>query len=76
MHNPAQSLPDLTGVAEAFANAERVIVQEAFRTTETARLADAAACIDLGRKHGTVTNSGAAHHPCQRRVAAAGRSAA
>ena len=54
---PAQSLPDLPSVAEAFAKAECVIVQEAFKTTETARLADVAASIDLGRKHGTVTNS-------------------
>jgi assimilatory nitrate reductase catalytic subunit len=56
--NPAQSLPDLPSVAEAFANAECVIVQEAFRTTETARLADVLLpATTWGEKHGTVTNS-------------------
>ena len=56
--NPAQSLPDLRGVAEAFANAECVIVQEAFRTTETAQLADVLLPASTwGEKHGTVTNS-------------------
>lgn len=56
--NPAQSLPDLSAVAEAFANAECVIVQEAFRTTETARLADVLLPASTwGEKHGTVTNS-------------------
>jgi assimilatory nitrate reductase catalytic subunit len=56
--NPAQSLPDLASVAEAFTNAECVIVQEAFRTTETARLADVLLpATTWGEKHGTVTNS-------------------
>jgi assimilatory nitrate reductase catalytic subunit len=56
--NPAQSLPDLPSVAEAFAKAECVIVQEAFKTTETARLADVLLPASTwGEKHGTVTNS-------------------
>ncbi len=56
--NPAQSLPDLRAVAEAFENAECVIVQEAFRTTETAHLADVLLPASTwGEKHGTVTNS-------------------
>ena len=56
--NPAQSLPDLRAVAESFANAECVIVQEAFRTTETAQLADVLLPASTwGEKHGTVTNS-------------------
>ena len=56
--NPAQSLPDLRGVAEAFENAECVIVQESFRTTETALLADVLLPASTwGEKHGTVTNS-------------------
>lgn len=56
--NPAQSLPDQARVRAAFAKAEFVVVQEAFRDTETA------ACADLllpaatwGEKEGTMTNS-------------------
>jgi assimilatory nitrate reductase catalytic subunit len=56
--NPAQSLPNQRLVREALAAAELVIVQEAYRTTATAALADvllpAAA---WGEKEGTVTNS-------------------
>ena len=56
--NPAQSMPDLRSVAEAFDNAECVIVQEAFRTTESAKLADVLLPASTwGEKHGTVTNS-------------------
>ena len=56
--NPAQSLPDLRAVAQAFANAECVIVQEGFRTTESAQLADVLLPASTwGEKHGTVTNS-------------------
>lgn len=56
--NPAQSMPDLRAVAATFANAECVIVQEAFRTTETAKLADVLLPASTwGEKHGTVTNS-------------------
>jgi assimilatory nitrate reductase catalytic subunit len=56
--NPAQSMPDLRAVAESFANAQCVIVQEAFRTTESAKLADVLLPASTwGEKHGTVTNS-------------------
>ena len=56
--NPAQSLPNLRAVAEAFENAECVIVQESFRTTESAKLADVLLPASTwGEKHGTVTNS-------------------
>ncbi len=56
--NPAQSMPDLRSVADAFSQAECVIVQEAFATTETAKLADILLPASTwGEKHGTVTNS-------------------
>jgi assimilatory nitrate reductase catalytic subunit len=56
--NPAQSMPNLASVAEAFANAECVIVQEAYATTESAKLADVLLPASTwGEKHGTVTNS-------------------
>jgi assimilatory nitrate reductase catalytic subunit len=56
--NPAQSMPNLASVSEAFANAECVIVQEAYATTETAKLADVLLPASTwGEKHGTVTNS-------------------
>jgi assimilatory nitrate reductase catalytic subunit len=56
--NPAQSMPNLSSVAEAFANAECAIVQEAYATTETAKLADVLLPASTwGEKHGTVTNS-------------------
>ncbi len=56
--NPAQSMPDLRAVAESFDKAECVIVQEAFRTTESAKLADVLLPASTwGEKHGTVTNS-------------------
>ena len=56
--NPAQSLPQQASVREALERAEFVVLQEAFRNTETADYADlllpAAA---WGEKEGTVTNS-------------------
>ena len=56
--NPAQSMPDLRAIAESFENAECVIVQEAFTTTESAKLADVLLPASTwGEKHGTVTNS-------------------
>ena len=56
--NPAQSLPDLRAVAEAFENAECVIVQESFRATESAKLAHVLLPASTwGEKHRTVTNS-------------------
>ncbi|MEW5864009.1 MAG: molybdopterin-dependent oxidoreductase [Pseudomonadota bacterium] len=56
--NPAQSLPSQRLVREAFERAELVVVQEAYRTTETARLADVLLpAATWGEKDGTVTNS-------------------
>src|SRR4029077_5975629 len=56
--NPAQSLPDQKLVHEALERAELVIVQDAYRNTETTAYADdllpAAA---WGEKDGTMTNS-------------------
>jgi len=56
--NPAQSLPDQAKVRAALSSAEFVVLQEAYRGTETAEFADlllpAAA---WGEKAGTVTNS-------------------
>ena len=56
--NPAQSMPDLTLVREALANAELVVLQEAYRNTETAAFADVLLpATSWGEKEGTVTNS-------------------
>ncbi|MBR0565170.1 molybdopterin-dependent oxidoreductase [Azoarcus sp. L1K30] len=56
--NPAQSMPDQTLVHEALANAELVVVQEAFSHTETCRYADVLLPASTwGEKDGTVTNS-------------------
>ncbi|MDO9597603.1 MAG: molybdopterin-dependent oxidoreductase [Azoarcus sp.] len=56
--NPAQSLPDLNLVDAALKNAEFVVVQEAYRHTETAAYADLLLpATTWGEKEGTVTNS-------------------
>ncbi|WP_295479156.1 nitrate reductase [uncultured Pseudomonas sp.] len=56
--NPAQSLPDQTAVAEALNTCPFVVLQEAFRTTETAKHADLLLpAASWGEKEGTVTNS-------------------
>ncbi|MBB4864503.1 assimilatory nitrate reductase catalytic subunit [Pseudomonas nitritireducens] len=56
--NPAQSLPDQTRVREALAACPFVIVQEAFRTSETCQYADLLLpAASWGEKEGTVTNS-------------------
>jgi assimilatory nitrate reductase catalytic subunit len=56
--NPAQSLPDLTLVQEALRTAELVVVQDAYRNTETAAFADVLLpATSWGEKEGTVTNS-------------------
>jgi assimilatory nitrate reductase catalytic subunit len=56
--NPAQSLPDLTQVAAALENAELVVLQDAYRNTETAVFADVLLpATSWGEKDGTVTNS-------------------
>jgi assimilatory nitrate reductase catalytic subunit len=56
--NPAQSLPDQKLVREALERAELVIVQDAYRNTETARYADVfLPAAGWGEKEGTMTNS-------------------
>ena len=56
--NPAQSLPDLTQVQAALKNAELVVLQDAYRNTETAAFADILLpATSWGEKDGTVTNS-------------------
>ncbi|MBL8512665.1 MAG: molybdopterin-dependent oxidoreductase, partial [Betaproteobacteria bacterium] len=56
--NPAQSLPNLPRVHEALRHAEFVVVQEAFRHTETTAFADVIlSAASWGEKEGTVTNS-------------------
>ena len=56
--NPAQSLPDLSQVAAALENAELVVLQDAYRNTETAVFADVLLpATSWGEKEGTVTNS-------------------
>ena len=56
--NPAQSLPDLKEVRAALQTAELVIVQDAYRNTETIAFADVLlAATSWGEKDGTVTNS-------------------
>ena len=56
--NPAQSMPDLNMVNEALNKAEFVVVQEAFRATDTVPYADVLLPASTwGEKEGTVTNS-------------------
>ncbi|MFP3525572.1 molybdopterin-dependent oxidoreductase, partial [Pantoea sp. SIMBA_072] len=56
--NPAQSLPDQNRVRAALAACPFVVLQEAFRTTETAAYADLMLpAASWGEKEGTVTNS-------------------
>ncbi|HEX4944064.1 MAG TPA: molybdopterin-dependent oxidoreductase, partial [Usitatibacteraceae bacterium] len=56
--NPAQSLPDLPSVRKALQRAELVVLQEAYRDTETAAFADLLLpATSWGEKEGTVTNS-------------------
>ena len=56
--NPAQSLPDQKLVHEALERAELVVVQDAYRNTETAALRGRApAGGGWGEKEGTMTNS-------------------
>ncbi len=56
--NPAQSMPDLKKVFSALEKAEFVVVQDAFRGTETARFADLLLPASTwAEKEGTVTNS-------------------
>jgi assimilatory nitrate reductase catalytic subunit len=56
--NPAQSLPDQKLVHEALERAELVILQDAYRNTETAAYADVfLPAAGWGEKDGTMTNS-------------------
>ncbi len=56
--NPAQSMPDANAVRKALERAEFVVVQEAFRDTETCDYADVLLpAASWGEKEGTVTNS-------------------
>ncbi|MGN2392062.1 nitrate reductase [Pelomicrobium sp. G1] len=56
--NPAQSMPDQALVRAALEKAELVVVQEAYRDTETAAYADVLLpAATWGEKEGTVTNS-------------------
>jgi assimilatory nitrate reductase catalytic subunit len=56
--NPAQSLPDQNLVHEALERAELVVVQDAYRNTETSAYADVfLPAASWGEKEGTVTNS-------------------
>jgi assimilatory nitrate reductase catalytic subunit len=56
--NPAQSMPDVNHVRAALERAEFVVVQEAYRNTDTARYADLLLpATTWGEKEGTVTNS-------------------
>jgi assimilatory nitrate reductase catalytic subunit len=56
--NPAQSLPDQKLVREALERAELVVVQDAYRNTETAAYADVfLPAAGWGEKEGTMTNS-------------------
>ena len=56
--NPAQSMPNLNLINEALNVAEFVVVQEAFRETETTAYADVLLpATTWGEKEGTVTNS-------------------
>ena len=56
--NPVQSMPDQSRVVEALQRAEFVVVQEAFRATETTPFADLLLPASAwGEKDGTLTNS-------------------
>ena len=56
--NPAQSMPDLNLVNEALQTAQLVVVQEAYRNTDTVAYADVLLPASTwGEKEGTVTNS-------------------
>ncbi|HWA38021.1 MAG TPA: nitrite reductase small subunit NirD [Burkholderiales bacterium] len=56
--NPAHSLPDQAAVREALERAELVVVQDAYRNTETAAFADVfLPAAGWGEKEGTMTNS-------------------
>ncbi|KAA5843384.1 molybdopterin-dependent oxidoreductase [Pseudomonas chlororaphis] len=71
--NPAQSLPDQNAVREALLACPFVVLQEAFRTTETATFADLLLpAASWGEKEGSVTNSERRISHVRRAVAAPG----
>ncbi len=75
--NPAQSLPDQARVQEALQACPFVVLQEAFRTTETARFADLLLpAASWGEKEGTVTNSERRISHVRKAVAAPGQARA
>ncbi|HWU84000.1 MAG TPA: nitrate reductase, partial [Rhodocyclaceae bacterium] len=56
--NPAQSMPEIDKVVEAFDACDFVVVQEAYRNTDTTDLGDLILpAASWGEKEGTVTNS-------------------
>jgi assimilatory nitrate reductase catalytic subunit len=56
--NPAQSMPDLNSVRDALEKVDFLVVQEAYRNTDTAQYADVLLpAASWGEKEGTVTNS-------------------
>ncbi len=56
--NPAQSMPELNKVLDAFEQCEFVVVQEAYNNTDTTDLGDLVLpASSWGEKEGTVTNS-------------------
>ena len=56
--NPAQSMPDVNRVRAALGRAQFVVVQEAYRNTDTAQYADLLLpATTWGEKEGTMTNS-------------------
>ncbi len=56
--NPAQSMPDVNRVRAALERAQFVVVQEAYRNTDTVQYADLLLpATTWGEKEGTVTNS-------------------
>lgn len=75
--NPAQSMPDQTAVREALQACPFVVLQEAFRTTETAGFADLLLpAASWGEKEGSVTNSERRISHVRRAVAAPGEARA
>jgi assimilatory nitrate reductase catalytic subunit len=71
--NPAQSMPDQSAVREALQACPFVVLQEAFRTTETAAFADLLLpAASWGEKDGMVTNSERRISHVRRAIAAPG----
>lgn len=75
--NPAQSLPDQLSVQQALTTCPFVVLQEAFRTTETARFADLLLpAASWGEKEGSVTNSERRVSRVRKAIAAPGQARA